>query len=117
MDKIQEAIYGVVIDYADDVYDLRDLLVILGVFKSIKLEWTKPKRKHHNRNTRALVEIAENARQLEVRRKITENAYQLEILTYKYLTSNSPYLKDMQDKFEKLKDERARLFEAVWDNI
>jgi len=114
MDKIQEAIYGVLMDYVDGIYGLRDLLVILGVFKSMKLEWTMPKRKHHDKRTRALVKIAENAHQLKGIRKISENTYQLEVLTYKYLTSNSSYLNDMHDMFEKLKDDRARLFEETF---
>lgn len=114
MDKIQEAIYNAVLDYVDDVYFIRDLLVILGVFKSMKLEWTMPKRKHHDKYTRALSEIAENAHQLKGIKKIADNTYQLEVLAYKYLTSDFSYSNDMQDMFEKLKDERARLFEEMF---
>ena len=114
MDKIQEAIYNVILDYVDDLYGLRDLLVILGVFKSMKLEWTMPKRKHHDKYTRALSEIAENAHQLKGIKKIADNTYRIEVLTYRYLISNSSYLNDMQDMFEKLKDERARLFEEMF---
>ena len=114
MDKIQEAIFNVIMDYVDGLYGLRDLLVVLGVFKSMRLTWTRPTRDYRDRNTKALTKIAENAHQVAGIRKISNNTYQLEILTYKYLTSNSSYLKDMQDKFEKLKDERAKLFEETF---
>jgi hypothetical protein len=114
MDKIQEAIFTVILDYVDGIYSLRDLLVILGVFKSMRLTWTRPVRNYHNRNTKALLKIAENAHQVNGVKKISNNTYQLEMLTYKYLTSNTPYTQDMIDAFEKLKEDREKLFEETF---
>lgn len=114
MDKIQETIFNVILDYVDDLYGLRDLLVILGVFKSMKLTWTKPTRDYHNKNTKALLELAENAHMVNGIRKISNNTYQLELLTYEYLTNNSSDSQDMIDAFEKLKDIREKLFDETF---
>lgn len=101
MNIVQEVLYDVVIEYADDLYDQRDLLVILGAFKCTKQDWVAPKRRQHN-----VADI--------VSQKLAENTYQLELLTYQYLTRKAPYSENMLDAYEKLKEERHMLFDDMY---
>ena len=101
MNIVQEVINDVVIEYADGLYDQRDLFVILGAFKCTKQDWVVPKRKHC---------VARD----EMSLKIAENLHQFELLTYLYLTRKAPYSENMHDAYEKLKDERDMLFEDMY---
>lgn len=101
MNIVQEVINDVVIEYADGLYDQRDLFVILGAFKCTKQDWVAPRRRQGNVGD-------------ELSQKLAENAYQFELLTYQYLTHKDPYSMNMHDAYEKLKKERIMLFTDMY---